>query len=97
MDVSSPQEPQEWEQHFYQQACAWAREAARTYLQQLDDQLLQAKPPGWRVVGKRQRTVVTRFGEVSLERRLYRMRKVRGAFCWTKRFDGQGARVGVPR
>ncbi len=54
------------------------------YLQRLDDQLLEQKPKGWQVVGKRRRTVVTRFGEVCIERRLYRDKQGEGHFLLDK-------------
>jgi len=61
-----------WESYFFQRACRLAQEQARTWLEELDEQLLGVKPRGWRVVGKRSRTLVTRFGPVTFERRLYR-------------------------
>ena len=38
----------------------------------MDAWLLAHKPEGWQVVGQRMRTLVTRFGEVTFRRRLYR-------------------------
>ena len=78
--ASSPKEPQDWEGHFYREACARAQEEAAAYLAWLDDQLLGQKPAEWRVVGKRPRTVVTRFGEVTIQRRLYRDEQGKGRF-----------------
>ncbi len=60
-----------WEQHFFQAGCRQAQRAVREWLEQADAWLLEVKPAGWSVVGKRQRTWVTRFGEVTFERRLY--------------------------
>ena len=62
----------EWASHWFQQACAWARREAQTFLEALDAWLLAPKPQGWQVVGQRPRTVVTRFGEMTFRRRLYR-------------------------
>ena len=61
-----------WEEGFFQEACRQARQAAQDWLEGLDTLLLRLKPAGWRVVGKRRRTLVTRFGEVTFARRLYR-------------------------
>ena len=61
-----------WESYFFQRGCRLAQEEARAWLEELDEQLLEVKPQGWRVVGKRSRTLVTRFGPVTFERRLYR-------------------------
>lgn len=74
-ESSLPKEAQDWESHFYQRACKQARQEAMVYLQGLDDKLLEQKPEGWQVVGKRRRTLVTRFGEICIERRLYRDRE----------------------
>ncbi len=43
--ASSPEEPQDWEGHFYREACAWAREEAVAYLAWLHDRLRGAA--GW--------------------------------------------------
>jgi len=73
IEVTWPEDPLEWEVHCYRMACAIAQQVAEAYVRYLDDRLLrEAKPAGWQVVGKRVRTVVTRFGEVRIERRLYR-------------------------
>ena len=60
-----------WKQHFFQAACRQAQKAAQAWLEWIDTWLLAHKPAGWRVEGKRPRTLVTRFGEVTFERRLY--------------------------
>jgi len=61
-----------WEGLFFQEACRQAQRAARVWLEKADAWLRQHKPRGWRVVGERKRTLVTRFGEVTFRRRLYR-------------------------
>jgi hypothetical protein len=66
------EQAQAWEEHWYQQACAWAQEQAESYLQALDEALYEQRPAGWRVAGKRERWVMTRFGEVRIQRRLYK-------------------------
>ena len=55
----------------YREGCAYAREQAKRRLQTLDDELLGCKPKGLNVEGFRNRTVVTRFGEVVVRRRMY--------------------------
>lgn len=75
-----PTKAEEWESHFYDKACKQARQEAEAYLKQLDDQLLKQKPRGWEVVGKRRRMYVTRFGEICVERRLYRDHEGKGHF-----------------
>ena len=61
----------DWEEQSYREGCAYAREQAERRLRALDDELLSCKPKGLRVEGFRERTVVTRFGEVVVRRRMY--------------------------
>ena len=61
----------DWEEQSYLEGCAYAREQARRRLKALDDELLRRKPRGLRVEGFRERTLVTRFGEVAVRRRMY--------------------------
>ena len=62
----------DWEQEAYRAGCAHARELGERRLQTLDDELMHNRPKGLRLVGSRGRTLVTRFGDVTVERRLYR-------------------------
>ena len=62
----------DWEETSYREGCAYAREKAITRLRALDDELLRCKPNGWTVLGFRERTMVTRFGDVVVSRRMYR-------------------------
>ena len=62
----------DWEQEAYRAGCAYARELGERRLQTLDDELMRNRPKGLRLVGSRVRTVVTRFGDVTVGRRLYR-------------------------
>ena len=69
------QEPpigKDWEEELYREGCALMREEARRKLEALDEWLYVQAPAGWQVVGFRVRTVVCRFGEVTVRRRLYR-------------------------
>lgn len=61
----------DWEKQSYLEGCAYAREQARRRLKTLDDELLYCKPRGLRVEGFRERTLVTRFGEVVVRCRMY--------------------------
>ena len=62
----------DWEELSYREGCAYAREQAARRLAALDDELLASKPKGLSVAGSRKRTLVTRFGEVVVKRRMYR-------------------------
>ena len=63
---------EDWEEESYREGCAYAREKAIIKLRALDDELLRCKPNGWTVLGFRDRTMVTRFGDVVVSRRMYR-------------------------
>ena len=62
----------DWEEECYREGCAYARAQAKYRLSALDDELLGDKPTGWTVLGFRERTLVTRFGDVVVRRRMYR-------------------------
>ena len=68
----------DWEEQSYLEGCDYAREQARLRLKALDDELLDCKPKGLRVEGFRERTLVTRFGEVVARRRMYSDGKTSG-------------------
>jgi hypothetical protein len=65
------EEDQLWEEVCYQKGCAKAREEAQQYLQALGERLHQQRPRGWEVRDWRERTLVTRFGEIRVRRRFY--------------------------
>lgn len=50
-------------------------------IQQLDEQLLESAPKGWRCIGKRSRTLSTRVGDIEITRRLYRKATKKGKQC----------------
>lgn len=63
---------EDWEAVIYEAACAGARETAKRLLEALDGELDARRGRGLRLEGYRQRTILTRFGPVSVSRRLYR-------------------------
>ena len=67
-----PEEARGWEGRAFRRVCAASQREAAAYLEALDEALYEQRPGDWRVVGFRERRVVTRFGEVSIRRRLYR-------------------------
>lgn len=85
-----------WENFFFQEGCAYAQKQAQEYLQQLDDYLYARRPEGWRVEGKRERTVVTRFGEVTIRRRMYRDEKGKARFLLDEYLGLPSQEVAVP-
>jgi hypothetical protein len=61
-----------WEEESYQTGCSLARQEALKRLQAVEERLFKALPLGWHVIANKERTLVTRFGEITLKRRLYR-------------------------
>ena len=61
----------DWEEESYRRGCAYARELAERRLEALDDELMPCRPKGLRLVGFRDKTLVTRFGDVTIRRRVY--------------------------
>jgi hypothetical protein len=61
----------QWEETILQKHLEDARQEAKQFLEGLDDQLREHSPAGWKVVGYRERTLVTLFGSVPIRRALY--------------------------
>jgi hypothetical protein len=61
----------QWENEIFHQMCKQAQETAQAYLAALEEELFAHRPAGWKVIGFRERVLVTRFGEVQIQRRLY--------------------------
>ena len=78
----APEEAREWEKGVFQGVCAQGRREAERYLGCLEEKLFGERPAGWQVVGFRERTLVTRFGEVRIRRRLYRDEDGGVTFYW---------------
>jgi hypothetical protein len=76
----APEEAREWKAKIVRQKCTEAQQEAGAHPEALDEALFAQRPVGRRVVGFRRRTLVTRFGEVCLPRRLYR--DERGKYRW---------------
>ena len=62
----------DWEEDSYREGCAYACELAGHRLEALDNELMRSRPKGLRPLGFRHRTLMTRFGEVSVGRRMCR-------------------------
>lgn len=73
-------EARQWESRVFERVCEAGQQQAVEHLAALDESLLAQRPAGWRVVGFRERTLVTRFGEVRMRRRLYRDQEGTGHF-----------------
>ena len=60
-----------WEEECYDHGCRAAREAAIERLKAIDERLLRERPKNWKVKRFCQRTLLTRFGKITVTRRLY--------------------------
>jgi len=58
-----------WEKTCYQIGCKVAKEIAESMLQDIEEKIFQKRDKRWKVKGFRQRTCVTRFGDVTVSRR----------------------------
>jgi Uncharacterised protein family (UPF0236) len=61
-----------WEEQCFREACRYACRLAAVALEALEAQVHAQRPGGYVVEGWRERTLVTRFGDVRVRRRLYR-------------------------
>jgi hypothetical protein len=64
-----------WEQESYQIGCAVARQEALQRLKKIDDRLFQQHPSSWEDKDFNERTIATRFGELTINRRIYQDEK----------------------
>ena len=60
-----------WEAESYQIGCNVAKAIATRLLEKIEEGLFQNRPSGLRVKDIRKRTLVTRFGDITVSRRLY--------------------------
>ena len=81
----------DWEEESYRRGCAYARELAERRLEALDDELMQCRPKGLRLVGFRDKTLVTRFGDVTIRRRMYTDSDGKTVFPLDECLDGASA------
>ena len=85
-----------WEEESYQQGFAFAREQARLSLEALDAELLRGKPKGWTVLSFLERTMVTKFGEEVIRRRLYRDPDGQSRFALDEHFGWESHQQASP-
>jgi len=65
---------EDWEENCYRLGCQVAREVAVKYPEEKADQLDKERPAGYRVKNTKERTLVTRFGDITFSRRPYQDR-----------------------
>ena len=64
----------------YEFACEQARALAKVLFEKMDEVLMERRGEGLRVVGYRERWVITMFGQLRIRRRLYRDRAGKGRY-----------------
>jgi hypothetical protein len=64
-------DPEKWEEEYYQLGCRLIGQICSMALSMVEERLFQSRLGDWRVIGFRERTLVTRFGDVTVNRRLY--------------------------
>jgi len=60
-----------WEEDSYREGCEAARMKALKRLKAMDDRLFASHPSSWEVKGFNKRSLATRFGDLTISRRLY--------------------------
>ena len=61
-----------WEEEIFAFVCVFAQELAKDVLEELDNELLQEKDDGMKVIGFKEHWLSTIFGDIRIKRRLYR-------------------------
>lgn len=69
----------QWEEECFNIGCQKARDEAVKMLTQIEQKLHECRDKCWKVVGFREKTLLTRFGEITIQRRLY---KNNGEYCF---------------
>ena len=69
-----------WDEEVFGVVCRTAAVTCRSVLEALDDELAQTRDKSLRMLGRRKRTIVTKFGAVSITRRLYRSPSGKNSF-----------------
>ena len=95
-DIRVSQSDELWEEESYRIGCEAARREAEERLSRMEEELFAGKPAGWRVEGWRVRTLVTRFGEVSVRRRLYRDESGKYRFLLDEHLGWEPYRAATP-
>lgn len=86
----------DWEKECYQIGCETARKEALKRLKAIEERLFENYPSTWHVEGSRKRTMVTRFGEITITRRLYKDEKGVSHFLLDEYLRWQPGQLATP-
>ena len=70
-EIVSGSDDTRWEEECYRHGCSSAREEAVRRLRAMDERLFYERPQDWKVKRFCQRKILTRFGKITVTRRLY--------------------------
>ena len=88
------EEPENWEREIFQFACRLACELAERIFREMDDALKEKEALGMKVVGFREKWVISLPGDIRLRRRLYRDKQGNYHFLLDERIGlDRGSRV----
>jgi len=71
VELNTALSPEDWEEQLYKLGCKLISEVCVFLLEHMEESLFQSRPKDLPVVGFRKRTLVTRFGDITFDRRLY--------------------------
>jgi hypothetical protein len=60
--------PEDWEEQFYQMGCRLISSVCSIVMSMVEERLFHSRSEDLRVIGFRERTLVTRFGDVTVNR-----------------------------
>jgi hypothetical protein len=63
---------EKWEEEIFGFTCVFAQELAKEVLEELDNELMQERDDGMKVISLKERWLTTIFGDIRIRRRLYR-------------------------
>ena len=87
---------QKWEENSYRIGCAVAREITKMVLKDTDEKLFEQHPKDMKVRDSSQRTITTRFGEITIQRRLYRDKQGEYHFLLDEHFNWHQYKKATP-
>ncbi len=94
--INSENWSEDWEEECYQVGCTVAKQVASQYLQQTEQKLFNEHDKTLHVKDIKQRTILTRFGEVNVRRRLYQDRDGKYHFLLDEHFNWRPNQLATP-
>ena len=96
MEFDTKLTPEDWEESLYQKGCKLISKICVIALNIMEESLFHGHPQDWRVIGFRERTLVTRFGDVTFNRRLYMDSKGEYHFLLDEYMDWKPKQLATP-